>query len=100
MAWPLSQDYNEAIRLNPSDAEAYNGRGNASSAKKYNDRAIQDYDEAIRLKPNFSGAYYNRALAYADALSAVLGAGRRLEQPFTKTRRASSDAGPSSFACP
>jgi lipoprotein NlpI len=59
------QDYNEAIRLNPNDAVAYNNRGNAYRRDKGDsDHAIQDYDEAIRLNPNYADAYYNRGLAY------------------------------------
>ena len=55
-------DYNEAIRLNPNDADAYYNRGNAWSDKGDNDGAIADYNEAIRLIPQFANAYYNRAL--------------------------------------
>jgi tetratricopeptide (TPR) repeat protein len=54
-------DYNEAIRLDPKYAFAYNGRGNAWQD---NDRAIADYNEAIRLDPKYSRAYSNRGNAY------------------------------------
>ena len=61
------QDYEEAIRLNPSNANAYNNRGTIHRLKGEYGRAIADYDEAIWLKKgDFLAAYYNRALAYAD----------------------------------
>ena len=53
-------DYNEAIRLNPTDANAYINRGNAWCAKKDYDKAIADYSEAIRLNPTDAIAYYGR----------------------------------------
>ncbi len=63
-------DYNEAIRLDPKSAKAYNNRGNAYAAKGNNDRAIADYTEAIRLDPNkggsavIGGGFNNRGFAY------------------------------------
>jgi tetratricopeptide (TPR) repeat protein len=61
------QDYEQAIRLNPSNANAYNNRGVIYRIKGEYGHAIADYDEAIWLKNgDFPAAYYNRALAYAD----------------------------------
>src|SRR5580700_8696172 len=37
-------DYDQAIRLNPKDANAYTGRGNVYNAKGDYDRAFQDHD--------------------------------------------------------
>ena len=47
------EDYDEAIRLNPQYADAYNTRGDAYRRDGQYERAIQDYDEAIRLNPRF-----------------------------------------------
>jgi tetratricopeptide (TPR) repeat protein len=61
------QDYEQAIRLNPSNANAYNNRGVVYRIKREYALAVSDYDEAIWLKKgDFPAAYYNRALAYAD----------------------------------
>ena len=60
------QDYDEAIRLNPQDAEAYNNRGFAYFSLGQHQRAIQDLDEAIRLNPQYAMAYLLRALAYTS----------------------------------
>ncbi len=57
-------DYNEAIRLDPKYAIAYNNRGIAYRAKGDNDRAIADYSEAIRLDPKYAVAFNNRGIAY------------------------------------
>src|SRR5262249_7560433 len=57
-------DYNEAIRIDPDDADAFYGRGNAWREVGDNARAIADYDEAIRLDPNHAPALNNRGAAW------------------------------------
>jgi tetratricopeptide (TPR) repeat protein len=54
------KDFTEAIRLDPTHADAYNGRGDAWKEKKEHDKAIIDYTEAIRLNPSFSFYYSDR----------------------------------------
>ena len=54
----------ETIRLNPQEAKAYHGRGQAYSKLGQYERAIQDLDEAIRLDPQDADAYYERGMAY------------------------------------
>ena len=73
MAWYAKKDYdkaiadgNEAIRLAPTYALAYNSRGNAWDAKKEYDKAIADFGEAIRLEPKYALAYANRGQAWAE----------------------------------
>jgi tetratricopeptide (TPR) repeat protein len=55
--------YNEATRLQPDYAAAFNNRGNVRSAIE---DALQDYNEAIRLKPDFVKAFNNRGIARRD----------------------------------
>jgi tetratricopeptide (TPR) repeat protein len=43
--------YNEAMRLNPHDADAYSSRGDARRARGDVEGAVKDYTEAIQLKP-------------------------------------------------
>src|SRR3984893_6792564 len=57
-------DYNEAIRLDPTDANSFIDRAIAYRAKGDLDRAIADYNEAIRLAPKTALAYANRAIAF------------------------------------
>jgi tetratricopeptide (TPR) repeat protein len=58
-------DYNQAIRLNPSDANSRSNRGAAYARKGDYDRAIEDYDEVVRLNPSHADAFSNRGVAYA-----------------------------------
>jgi len=60
------QEFTEAIRLDPKDTWAYNGRGLAYLEKGNYTRAIADCTEAIKLDPKNVDAYYNRGNAYAD----------------------------------
>ena len=57
------QHYDEAIRINPQDADAYNNRGNAKFALGLHRDAIADCDRAIHLNPQYAAAYYNRGTA-------------------------------------
>jgi tetratricopeptide (TPR) repeat protein len=55
---------NALLKLDSSDALAYNVRGSAYAAKGAMDDAIGDYSEAIRLRPKDATAYVLRALIY------------------------------------
>jgi len=57
------EQFNEAIRLDPGLALAYNGRGFARYLLRQYAEAILDYDRAIRLNPSYSNAYMNRSNA-------------------------------------
>jgi tetratricopeptide (TPR) repeat protein len=57
-------DYNQAIEINPNDAEAYSNRGNAYIDLKDYQRAIADFTKAIEIDPNDADAYYDRGFAY------------------------------------
>jgi tetratricopeptide (TPR) repeat protein len=57
-------DYSEAIRNDPNNALAYNGRGNIYKEKGDLDRAMSDYNEAIRLDPKSVRAHTGRGLVY------------------------------------
>ncbi|MGO9814313.1 MAG: tetratricopeptide repeat protein, partial [Isosphaeraceae bacterium] len=54
----------EAIRLDPKLALAYNYRGFAYDKQGGLDQVIADCDEAIRLDPKLAWAYHQRGLAY------------------------------------
>ena len=56
-------DYNEAIRLDPSFSEVYTARGNTWLARKEFDKAIADFGVGLRLDPNDAKAYTSRGLA-------------------------------------
>jgi tetratricopeptide (TPR) repeat protein len=60
------QDFDEAIRLNPSYVKALTSRGIAYYSKGDRDHAIQDFDQAIKLSPDDVIALKYRGLAYYD----------------------------------
>ncbi len=43
------QDFNQAIKLNPDDADAFYNRGLAYAHKRQCDRAIEDFNRASKL---------------------------------------------------
>ena len=58
-------DFDQALRLTPNDADAFDSRGSAYAHKGDYERAMQDYDQAIRLNASLADAVHNRSLAYA-----------------------------------
>ena len=55
--------YDQAIRLKPDFAEAFNNRGLVHHEKRDLEGAIRDYNEAIRLKRDYAEAFNNRGFA-------------------------------------
>jgi Flp pilus assembly protein TadD len=58
------QDCQQAIRLNPRYANAYNNLGNIYNRTGDLPQALQNYNQAIALAPADSLAYNNRAAIY------------------------------------
>jgi protein O-GlcNAc transferase len=59
--------YNQqAIRIEPTFAEAFGNLGNALKELGDIHAAVQSYLKAIKYKPRFSDAYNNLASAYAQ----------------------------------
>ena len=59
-------DYDETIRLDPNNAEAYRVRAAAKFEIGRYEQAVADYDQAIRLNPNDAEAYRIRAAAKVE----------------------------------
>ena len=81
------QEYDEAIRLERDDADAYYKRGLAhealgktKEARRDFESAIQEYDETIRTNP-YAYPYYQRALTYK-----ALGMTIEAERDFAKAK--------------
>ena len=55
---------NQAITLEPDNAEYYANRGNLWRDSGELDKALGDYNQAIELDPEVPGYFYNRAIAY------------------------------------
>lgn len=56
------QDYDQALRLTPSNSEVYYNRGVAYFSIGLSQNAIQDFDQAIALQPSMAEAYGNRGV--------------------------------------
>jgi tetratricopeptide (TPR) repeat protein len=54
-------DYDQAVKLNPNDADVFFRRGVAHGMLGDTDRAIDDFDQAIKLAPDHVGALYSRS---------------------------------------
>ncbi|MDF5727134.1 MAG: tetratricopeptide repeat protein [Rhizonema sp. PD38] len=60
------EDFNQVIRLNPNDTDAYCNRGVAHYELGDKKAAIEDFNQAICLNPNFADAYHNRGLSHYE----------------------------------
>ena len=57
-------NFDEAIRLNPDDAQSHNIRGNVWDELGVFERALADYDDAIRIDPNSPAVFHDRAILW------------------------------------
>ncbi|HUN54657.1 MAG TPA: tetratricopeptide repeat protein [Smithella sp.] len=56
----------QAIKIKPNFAGAYNNRGNAYCDLGQYQRALEDFNEAIRIKPDYALSYGNRGVVYGN----------------------------------
>ena len=59
------KDFNQAIKLDPSRAGGFLGRGNTLNTLGRYEEAILDYEKALSIEPNIANAYVNRGIAYS-----------------------------------
>jgi tetratricopeptide (TPR) repeat protein len=57
-------NFDEAIRLNPNDAQSHNFRGNVWDELGVFERALADYDAAIRIDSNNPAVFHDRAILW------------------------------------
>ena len=57
-------NFDEAVRLNPDDAQSHNIRGNVWDELGVFERALADYDAAIRIDSNNPAAFHDRAILW------------------------------------
>jgi len=57
-------EFNNAIKINPSSANAYYGLGFIYDKKGDLDKAVANFTKAIEIDPALTDAYYNRGFAY------------------------------------
>ncbi|MFC2129876.1 tetratricopeptide repeat protein [Bacteroidota bacterium] len=56
------KDYNETVRLDPENADAFNNRGSLNGMLGNYQQALSDFNKAIKLDPKIEDGYYNRAV--------------------------------------
>ena len=62
---PAARDCDEAIRLDPASAQAFELRGRVRTDAKQYEPALDDFDQAIRLNKDFSAAFAGRAATFS-----------------------------------
>jgi tetratricopeptide (TPR) repeat protein len=62
------REFNEAIRLEPKNAEAYRSRGRVYSNKKDYTAALADYNTAISFNSKNAEYYFDRFYLYSESL--------------------------------
>lgn len=58
------EDFNEAIKLKPKDADIYVSRAILKNSIEDNDGAMADYNKAIELNPKDAETFFSRALLH------------------------------------
>lgn len=58
------EEYNQALQINPSFAQAYYNRGSAHLKLGDHQRSIEDFNQALRINPNYAEAYSDRGNTY------------------------------------
>jgi tetratricopeptide (TPR) repeat protein len=58
------KDYDQVIKIEKNNENAYFNRGTCYLALKKLEQALEDLNKAIELDPTFTKAYYNRASVY------------------------------------
>ncbi len=61
------EDYDEALRLNPTLVYAWFNKGNIYYLAGDYTSALQCYSEALKIDPDLGQAYFNRGLSYLQA---------------------------------
>ena len=82
-------DLDEAIRLDPANAEAYSERGRVWIRKKEMDKALADLNTAIRLKPDEPDDFGERARSGARRRTST-GPSPTITRPSASTPRRAS----------
>ena len=67
------KDLNRAIKIDPKNAEAYDGRGQAYAKSGDPVKANTDFDKAIELNPKMASAYRHRGENYKALVKSKAG---------------------------
>ena len=59
------EDFNRAIKIDPTKAAGYLGRANTLNIMGRYEQCLEDYNKALDINPKLANAYVNRASAYS-----------------------------------
>ncbi|HRH43410.1 MAG TPA: tetratricopeptide repeat protein, partial [Pyrinomonadaceae bacterium] len=59
-------DFQQAVKIDPKSADAYNGRASCYDQLGKKDLALADYSKAIELNPELATAYMGRMAIYCE----------------------------------
>ena len=59
------EDFNRAIRIDPTHQDGYLGRADTLNTMGRYEEALKDYNKALEIKPSLANAYINRGIAYS-----------------------------------
>lgn len=59
------KDFNRAIEIDPTRADAYLGRANTLNTLGRYEEALRDYNQAIEIDPKIANAYVNRGSVHS-----------------------------------
>lgn len=60
------EDYEKALKLNPSDADIYNNIGWTYSKLEEHEKSLENYEKALKLNPNKASTYFGIGWAYSQ----------------------------------
>jgi tetratricopeptide (TPR) repeat protein len=60
------KDFDRALQLRPTYADAFNNRGIANAMIGNYDASFADFAKAIQTKPDYADAYFNRGIAHRN----------------------------------
>jgi tetratricopeptide (TPR) repeat protein len=59
------EDFNRAIKVDPTHQDGYLGRADTLNTMGLYEESLKDYNKALEIKPTLAKAYVNRAIAYS-----------------------------------
>ncbi len=81
------RDFEDAVRLDPNDADAYSGRGLARARRGLYLEGVTDADRSLQLRQKDWRMHYNAACTYFESALAVDAQSRKTGPPATRVEK-------------
>jgi tetratricopeptide (TPR) repeat protein len=89
---PALRDFDEALRLDPSNSHALSGRALTNVQLRKTREAVEDADASIRLSPDDSRQVYNGSRVYCQAAACLESSPERNQRTMAQADRYRSEA--------